>query len=66
MRTAVLCSKQFQAPVLTASELYTLEKLLAKPLRDYTLVVGDESVDLVVVQEAWESGMESVFPIPFP
>ena len=47
--------------VLTASELYTLEKL-GETTEDYTLVVGDESVDLAVVQEAWESGMESVFP----
>ena len=35
---------------------------LGVTLEDYLLLADDQQVDLTVVQEAWESGIESVFP----
>ncbi|MFC0265541.1 phosphoribosylformylglycinamidine synthase [Alloscardovia macacae] len=43
------------------SNLYTVEEL-GQTTAEYTFATADESVDLAQLQEAWESGMESVFP----
>ncbi|WP_418968896.1 phosphoribosylformylglycinamidine synthase [Alloscardovia omnicolens] len=46
---------------LPTSDLYTIEKL-GETIEQYALLTDTEQVDIADAQEAWESGMESVFP----